>query len=178
MVGYNRNRLIDIGTRLEGFCTSLLVSNSKRTSSFYKIIMDFDETRGIERDVFSVLMIMVLLSERNAFKFSDKTCKFIIENSVIHKLNRSLYLQSDFKNRMKRETDAMEEWKIMAIEEIGKGNFYNVIAILMVKYDKDLEYMMQEHDKIDYLTRRTSIFSKNTFISFGDIENACNNYTD
>ena len=178
MVGYNRSRLVDLGIRLERFCDTMSVSNSKRTSSFYKIIMDFDESRGIDDSAFSVLVVLLLLSARNTFKLSDKSCKYIIENHVVHELNRALYHQVDISNRMKKESDTLPEWKIMAIEEIGKGNFYNVIALMMVKYKIDFEKMIVASDRLEYFIGRTSIFSKKTFITFGDIENACSNYTD
>ncbi len=175
MVGYNITAMNNVSILLEGVCDNFIDSRSMITASFYKILVDFDETKGIFDDAFFILFSLAVMNEKNYFKYSDKGCALIFKKSVTHKMNRALYGQTSTRLRLKRESE-MPEWIIAAIEEVGKGSLFKAVATMMIQANKDLQDILPSFDKMQYLINKTSLFNGSKFIGFKEIEYACDSY--
>ncbi len=176
MVGYDNTSISNISLLLEGVCDNFIDSKSMITASFYKILMDFDSTRGIEKEVFFVLFCLAALNEKNRYTHSHKDCSKIFGESVVHKMNRALYDQARIKARLKRVSE-MPEWIIISMEKIGKGEFFDVISTMMIEANKDFKGMIPSFEEMQFMVDRTSLFVGKKFIGFREIEYAIDNYT-
>ncbi len=178
MIGYNKNRMVDFNRQIESIFDSVHSSKVKTLSSMYKVLMDYDETKGIHKEVFTVLFIIASLNEKNTYSLSDKQYPYIFENSIIHKLNRALYSQADTKSIISRPIPGeMESWRLYAMDKISSDEYFKVLAIMAMYYKLDINTMLIQGDELEYFLRKTSIFSSDELITFERILSAYSNYT-
>lgn len=176
MIGYNLNSMEDYNNRVAAEFESIECSKTKALASMYKVIFDFDESKGIQKDVFTILFTIASLNEKNTFSLSDKNYMYIFNNSIIHKLNRSLYNQNDYKSRIDRPGE-IPSWILYGIEKISSGDYFGALSIMAMHFKADIDSMLVHGDKLTYFLKRTSLFTSEKMITFERILNACRNYT-
>jgi hypothetical protein len=175
MIGYNRTKLDTIMSYIYPSFNTFSVNITKAPASMYKVLMEYDESLGIKKEVFFVLYVLVFANKKNTYTLSDKTPDYIFKNGIIPDLNRGLYIQDRIRSRIQKPSE-IPSWIMYAFEEIGDGNYINALISMAVYNSVDIEEMFPDTEKMSFLLQKTSLFSKNGFITFEEVKNACENY--
>ncbi len=176
MIGYNKNRMSLYNNQIESIFNSTYSSKVKTLSSMYKILMDYDESKGIHREVFTILFVIASLNEKNTYSLADKQYQHIFEKSIIHKLNRALYSQAETKAIVSRPSE-IESWRLYALDSVPSGDYFKVVATMAIYYGMDINDMLISGEELEYFIKKTSIFSSEKLITFERILSAYSNYT-
>jgi hypothetical protein len=176
MIGYNKTKLEAITSHFMKYFDGMSSKRTKVSASFYKILMDFDDTRGIHKNVFFVLFVLALLDKRNVYTYSDKGLTDIYSSAFIPEINRALYSQDKIRLRIQKPSE-IPSWILYSLEAIGNGNLEVVLVIMAINFKSDIENMFPEKEEMEYIMQETSIFTKESFITFKEIADAHRDYT-
>lgn len=175
MIGYNKDKLRSKSDTIIVNYEKINSRKTKITASFYKILMDFNESNGIHKEVFFILFAMAFASRRNIYRFSDRGANTVYNESFIPELNRALYSQEVIRKRISKPSD-IPSWVIYSFEAIGNSNFVTVLAIFAIHFNMDIEDLFPSNEKITYFISNTNLLSREKFITFEEIKSACENY--
>ena len=175
MIGYNENRMDTIVSSIMPSFDRISHTKTKITASFYKILLDYNDTYGIDKDVFFILFCMAFAAKRNVYSLSDRTPDVIYRKGVIPDLNRALYNQDIIRRRISKPSD-IPSWILYSMEAVGNDNLFTVLVTFAVWKNRDIEDMFPDSDRMSYLLNNTSLLSREKFITFGEIKNAREDY--
>jgi len=175
MIGYNKTKLDTFMSKVIPDAETFSFEKSKILGSFYKIIMDFDESLGIHKEVFFILYTMSFINGKNIYRYSDRNFKTIYDNYFIPELNRALYGQQTIERRIAKPSDP-PSWVLYAFEAIGNGNFVVAVVTMAIYFNLDIEEMLPSDEFVEFITRKTNILSKNKYITFEEVANACRDF--
>ncbi len=175
MVGYNKEKLIDFISILDGFNVEDIATKQKIRASFYKImISDIDVMITYKKEVFSFLLAMYALFLKKEHKNESKSFSSISDTVMTHELNRALYGQARLKNTLMRQSE-VPAIQILSMDSIANGRMSDVISNLMIFFDDDLQELLISRPLMKYMIRK-DMFLGDSFATIEEIIDAASNY--
>ncbi len=167
MIGYNKNELMSKISLLDELPAPLAPHITVARATFYSMLAGSVDNRVYDREMFTFLFMMHMLSRRNTYKHASSKFSEIFTNETIHELNRALYDQRSRVSMLKQD-GLVPAFISDAIKRVGKDDFVGALSNIALYYNIDIDKFLIDSDRIKKMIRDNKIY-KQKVTDFGEM---------